>query len=38
MPLLHVYGFGAMHNALGDLFGLNGLRAGHILGGKCDLM
>lgn len=38
MCLLSVYGFCAVHNALGDFFGVNGLRAVIILGGKCDFM
>lgn len=38
MCLLSVYGFCAVHNALGDFFGVNGLRAVNILGGKCDFM
>lgn len=38
MCLLSVYGFCAMHNAQGDFFGVNGLRAVNVLGGKCDFM
>lgn len=34
MCLLSVYGFGATHNAQGDFFGVNGLRAVNVLGGK----
>lgn len=36
MCLLSVYGFCAVQNALGDFFGVNGLRAVNILGGKRD--
>ena len=38
MCLLSVYGFCAVHYALGDFFGVNGLSAVDILGGKRDFM
>lgn len=38
MCLLSVYGFCAVHYTLGDFFGVNGLSAVDILGGKRDFM